>query len=195
MFFFSFESYTFLSQGVFSLSLPHPSDDIAYADYFVGPRALVKEIIPGVNLFADMFRCDPSTLVASLDWLSWRLINDNFCLQVCVRFENIIGRRVTVMRTTSSGIHIHSDDEEKMSKVGPQAFSVSPLPSPPPPLSLSLFLFPSLSEEAIQVVDPPQAGVGPHTQDTPFKIKKTLQTSRCKARLLTRRGTNAGQAP
>ena len=61
-------------------------------------------------------------------------------------------------------------------------------------ISLSLFLFPSLSEEVIQVVDLPHAGVGPHTQDTPFKIKKIPSTSRCKARLLTSRETNA-QAP
>ena len=73
------------------------------------------------------------------------------------------------MRTTSSRIHIRSDDDEKNIKGG--AASLSSL-SPPPLFSLSLFLFPSLSEEAIQVVDLPQAGVGPHTQDTPFKILK-----------------------
>ena len=85
------------------------------------------------------------------------------------------------MRTTSSGIHIRSDDDEKNVKGGAAShFSLSPT-APPPPLSLSLsislspFLFPSLSEEAIQVVDLLQAGVDPHTQDTPFKIKKNLE--------------------
>ena len=86
------------------------------------------------------------------------------------------------MRTTLSGIHMRSDDDGKNVKGGAASlFSLSPNPlsSLSLSLSLSLFLclFPSraLSEEAlmIQVVDLPQAGVGPHTQDTPFEIKKT----------------------
>ena len=98
------------------------------------------------------------------------------CTHHGVDSPNANPRRVTVMRTTLSGIHIRSDDnEKKLSKVGPQAFSVSPLPLSLSlslsSLSLSLFLFPSLSEEVIQV-DLPHAGVGPHTQDAPFKIKK-----------------------
>ena len=72
--------------------------------------------------------------------------------------------------------HSQRRRRKKLSKVGPQAFSVSPLPlsllSLSLSLSLSLFLFPSLSEEVIQVIDLPRARVGPHTQDTPFKIKK-----------------------
>ena len=54
--------------------------------------------------------------------------------------------RVTVMRTTSSGIHIRSDDDEKNDKgwaAGP--FSLSPTPPPPLSLSLSLSLSVSLS--------------------------------------------------
>ena len=80
--------------------------------------------------------------------------------------------------------HSQRRRRKKLPNVGLQAFSVFPLPpslslsslflslSLSLSLSFSLFLFPSLSEEVIQVVDLPQAGVGPHTQDTPFKIKK-----------------------
>ena len=47
------------------------------------------------------------------------------------------------MRTTLSGIHIRSDDDEKKcQRVEPLAFLVS-LPYPSPALSLFLFLFPS----------------------------------------------------
>ena len=86
-------------------------------------------------------------------------------------------RRVTVGQRRPESTFA-ATTTKKCQRWGCKPFRSLPFPSLLSPLSLSLslslFLFPSLSEEAIQVVDLPQAGVGPHTQDTPFKLNKKL---------------------
>ena len=53
-------------KALFRSSLPHPTADRDYALYEVGEGCEVTNLVPGVDLMSDRFRCDGRTLVAAL---------------------------------------------------------------------------------------------------------------------------------
>jgi hypothetical protein len=57
-----------LMKGVFHASLPHPRADCDYATYDIGADGNASEVIPGVDLFSDRFRCDVQSLTAAAGW-------------------------------------------------------------------------------------------------------------------------------
>ena len=67
---------------MFCGSLPHPTAAKDYALYEVGPSHGVHELIPGVDLMSDKFRCDGRIVMASLRWVTEELIRAKYHLQV-----------------------------------------------------------------------------------------------------------------
>ncbi|KAK3608116.1 hypothetical protein CHS0354_004771 [Potamilus streckersoni] len=63
----------YLFKSVFRSSLPHPHADQEYALYDVGEGCEVTNLVPGIDLLSDRFRCDGRQLVASLRWVSEEL--------------------------------------------------------------------------------------------------------------------------
>lgn len=53
-------------QALFRSSLPHPTADHDYALYEVGEGCEVTNLVPGVDLLSERFRCDGRTLVSAL---------------------------------------------------------------------------------------------------------------------------------
>ncbi|XP_069766069.1 cilia- and flagella-associated protein 54 [Narcine bancroftii] len=60
---------SFFFKGLFRATLPHPRNDCEYASYEVGCGCDVVELIPGIDLFSDLFRADIRTVVGSLNFL------------------------------------------------------------------------------------------------------------------------------
>ena len=56
-------------KALFRSSLPHPSADRDYALYEVGEGCEVTNLVPGVDLMSERFRCDGRTLVAALRFI------------------------------------------------------------------------------------------------------------------------------
>ena len=61
-----------------------PTSDLAYATFEPNPFKSVGGVkpFPGVDLFGDVFRCSPSSLVASLRWCCQELVHRGHALKV-----------------------------------------------------------------------------------------------------------------
>ena len=69
---------TALFKSVFRASLAYPSENCDFAFYVLESR----ELIPGLDLFSDRFRCDPQTLLAALKWNIQELISAKHYMKV-----------------------------------------------------------------------------------------------------------------
>ncbi|XP_059167715.1 cilia- and flagella-associated protein 54-like [Physella acuta] len=56
----------YLFKALFRASLPHPTKDIEYVLYDIGHNSEVTNLIPGIDLMSDRFRCDGRQVVAAL---------------------------------------------------------------------------------------------------------------------------------
>eukprot|EP00794_Sanderia_malayensis_P006315 gene6315-7038_t len=71
-----------LFQGLLCSSLPHPSAYIDYCGYEIGLQHNVKELLPGIDLFSDIFRADCATVLGALLWTTNELLRCGFYLEV-----------------------------------------------------------------------------------------------------------------
>ena len=62
-----------LFQALFRTSLPHPRADRDYALYEVGEGCEVTNLVPGLDLLSEKFRCDGRQLIAALRWVTEEL--------------------------------------------------------------------------------------------------------------------------
>ncbi|KAL3852227.1 hypothetical protein ACJMK2_015897, partial [Sinanodonta woodiana] len=76
----------YLFKSVFRSSLPHPHADQDYALYDVGEGCEVTNLVPGIDLLSDRFRCDGRQLVASLRWVTEEMARGKHSLFVLPLF-------------------------------------------------------------------------------------------------------------
>ncbi|EDV29741.1 uncharacterized protein TRIADDRAFT_52451 [Trichoplax adhaerens] len=69
-----------LFKGLFATSLPHPSADTDYAFYEIGDH-ISPELLSGIDLFSDYFRCDGSSLLGALRYVAYELTRSNYQLR------------------------------------------------------------------------------------------------------------------
>nr|XP_022298746.1 cilia- and flagella-associated protein 54-like isoform X3 [Crassostrea virginica] len=60
-------------KALFRTSLPHPRADRDYALYEVGEGCEVTNLVPGLDLLSEKFRCDGRQLIAALRWVTEEL--------------------------------------------------------------------------------------------------------------------------
>ncbi|XP_056000170.1 cilia- and flagella-associated protein 54-like isoform X4 [Ostrea edulis] len=60
-------------KALFRTSLPHPRADRDYALYEVGEGCEVTNLVPGVDMLSEKFRCDGRQLVAGIRWVTEEL--------------------------------------------------------------------------------------------------------------------------
>ena len=81
--------YTLLSASLFrcllAYSLPHPIKDLDYISYHL-PHSSPEgsRLTPGMEIFADVHRCNPLVLLASLQWTAHELIQRKHLVKVHV---------------------------------------------------------------------------------------------------------------
>ena len=79
--------YTLLSASLFrcvlAYSLPHPIKDLDYISYHL-PHSTPEgsRLTPGMEIFADVHRCNPLALLASLQWTAHELIQRKHSVKV-----------------------------------------------------------------------------------------------------------------
>ncbi|XP_062522580.1 cilia- and flagella-associated protein 54-like isoform X2 [Corticium candelabrum] len=71
-----------LVKSIFRASLPHPQADCEYVRYDIGPDGVASELVPGIDLFSDYFRCNVQSLVAALEWNIEELLRTRYFLNV-----------------------------------------------------------------------------------------------------------------
>ena len=69
----------YTSQALLSASLPHSLSDLYYSSYDWQEGAC---LIPGMDLFADPWRCSIDTLLTSLQWAGEELVRRSHVLKV-----------------------------------------------------------------------------------------------------------------
>ena len=72
-------------QSVLSFSLPHPTSDLDYATYphqFPSSAENGQQLLPGVELFSDPYRCDLPSLLSSLHHCSQDLVTRHHAVKV-----------------------------------------------------------------------------------------------------------------
>nr|XP_034306398.1 cilia- and flagella-associated protein 54 isoform X5 [Crassostrea gigas] len=60
-------------KALFRTSLPHPRADRDYALYEVGEGCEVTNLVPGLDLLSEKFRCDGRQLIAAIRWVTEEL--------------------------------------------------------------------------------------------------------------------------
>lgn len=72
---------------MFRTSLPHPRADRDYALYDVGEGCEVTNLVPGLDLLSEKFRCDGRQIAAALRWVTEELARGNHNLFVSAYFR------------------------------------------------------------------------------------------------------------
>ncbi|XP_074644089.1 cilia- and flagella-associated protein 54-like [Tubulanus polymorphus] len=99
-------------KALFRASLPHPIADRDYALYDIGEGCEVTNLVPGIDLFSDRFRCDGRTVVAALRWVTEELargrhnlfvlpllsLNQYFTTFVCRDLQRSVDGRILKVR-------------------------------------------------------------------------------------------------
>ena len=67
---------------MFCSSLPHPTADKDYALYEVGTGCEVAELIPGIDLLSEAFRCNGRSILAALRWITEELARARYLITV-----------------------------------------------------------------------------------------------------------------
>lgn len=71
---------SFFFKSVFRASLPHPLADRDYAIYEIGIDKDVENLIPGIDILADRYRLDGSSLISSLKFTIDVLVESRYLL-------------------------------------------------------------------------------------------------------------------
>ena len=75
-----------LFKATLTFSLPYPTSDMAYATMDHAPLlgGAGPTLFPGVELFSDSFRCNPTQLLSSLHWCCQELITRGYERKVLI---------------------------------------------------------------------------------------------------------------
>ena len=79
-----------LFKAVLTYSSPYPSSDMAYATLdhasLIGGGA---GLFPGMELFSDPFRCNPSHLLFALHWCARELVTRGYSKKVLICLQSL----------------------------------------------------------------------------------------------------------
>ncbi|XP_075253946.1 cilia- and flagella-associated protein 54-like isoform X5 [Convolutriloba macropyga] len=124
-------------KAVFRSSLPYPLSDIDYASYSIGPdystpvgSKSMAELLPGLDITSDQFRCNSRTLVASLLYVTNELHRSNYnltslptltlcefiCAHACRDLKRTVLTRLTKIRVLTA-LQLYSPACDLMLKV------------------------------------------------------------------------------
>ena len=95
-------------KSILSFSLPHPVCDLDYASYQL-PVVTGTTLIPGVELFSDSFRCNPTVLLSCLHFCVEELIKRRHSVKVHIPTNDIHETVKTIAKPTSISEHVYGD--------------------------------------------------------------------------------------